>query len=97
MKYKILLACLFLSSCSTSSEIQTKMEPCGKVLDFSVPPTAFNDSRITQIKTEKCLIIVHGYPTLPTDKDTYLITISDGRQYLSWKDQGRNIESPRVF
>jgi len=84
-KIKIGLICLsILTSCNQNQKQQTSKTECGKILDSQYMSTSFNESQKTQIKAEKCVVVIKGIPSVELGMNSYLYKFNDGSCTFYW-------------
>jgi len=79
----VLLAVTILFQGCRGGDIEYKVD-AGKILDASVQAGAFNKPDITLVKTEKQIVTLVGYKSIPLQADSYLYVTKDGRKYFGW-------------
>lgn len=90
MKIKI-ISLILLCLCSCSKPRKHEFESIGKVKNVEAIVTSWNEAQKSKITTDKMVVFVRGYPSLPLDVECF----SDGT-YLSWIGQHSNEESYEI-
>lgn len=91
-KLKNLLFCiaassaLLLSSCRESKPISRIS--IGKIVDVNVVPTAFNEARKMQIKTQYAVVIIYEINSIPLGAEVTYVVWDDGHHSI-WIEGNR--------
>ena len=86
----LLAGLLLLAGCN---QLNQSLEPpkiesqtvLGKILDASAVTTSFNACQKMQIKTEKMVVIIAGYTSVPVGQEALLYQYTDGSQAIDWE------------
>jgi hypothetical protein len=91
MKLAIAIACLLsLTACREPATVTVKARTSlGKIVDADVPPTSFNESMKTRIKTERAVVIVREIVSVELGKEAWSIDWSDGDRTFEWEGSRR--------
>ena len=57
----------------------------GKILDASAVATSFNECQKMQIKTEKMVVIMAGFTSVPVGQEAILYQYTDGSKAIDWE------------
>jgi len=84
----ILVSMVMLGCSSPDDATVAKDENCGKLISATVSPTTWNEHPKMTVECENFIFVISGTRhAIPKNKDMFLRTMSDNKQYISWDDR----------